>query len=127
MKRAERSSDPLAIVSGTAVLPDRLMEKAVVVCRGGRISYVGQSRSKIPASAEVMDAGGGYITPGFIDIHIHGGGGADVISLAMSTGFALPFSVRSTMSYENGIEQTLFMTAAPISNQTADPISFLRF
>ena len=43
------------------------------------------------------------------------GGGDDVISLDMSTGFALPFSVRSTMSYDNGIEQTLFMTAAPIS------------
>lgn len=40
---------------------------------------------------------------------------ADVIGLDMSTGFALPFSVRSTMSYETGIEQTLFMTAAPIS------------
>lgn len=43
------------------------------------------------------------------------GGGEDVISLNMSTGFALPFSVRSTMSYENGIEQVLFMTAAPMS------------
>lgn len=43
------------------------------------------------------------------------GGGDDVIGLDMSTGFALPHSVRSTMSYENGIEQTLFMTAAPIS------------
>ncbi len=38
----------------------------------------------------------------------------DVISIEMSTGFTLPFSVRSTMSYDNGIEQTLFMTAAPI-------------
>lgn len=43
------------------------------------------------------------------------GGGDDVISLEMSTGFALPFSVRSTMSYETGVEQTLFMTASPIS------------
>ncbi len=43
------------------------------------------------------------------------GGGEDVIGLDMSTGFALPYSVRSTMSYETGIEQTLFMTAAPIS------------
>ena len=43
------------------------------------------------------------------------GGGEDVISIAMSTGFALPFSVRSTMSYDNGIEQTLFMNAAPIA------------
>ncbi|NNK92264.1 MAG: aromatic ring-hydroxylating dioxygenase subunit alpha [Acidimicrobiia bacterium] len=45
------------------------------------------------------------------------GGGDDVIGLEMSTGFALPFSARSTMTYENGIEQVLFMTAAPISTQ----------
>ncbi len=43
------------------------------------------------------------------------GGGDDVIGLDMSTGFALPYSVRSTMSYDNGIEQTLFMTASPMS------------
>lgn len=43
------------------------------------------------------------------------GGGDSVITLDMSTGFALPFSVRSTMSYDNGIEQTLFMTAAPVT------------
>jgi phenylpropionate dioxygenase-like ring-hydroxylating dioxygenase large terminal subunit len=47
------------------------------------------------------------------------GGGDDVIGLDMSTGFALPFSVRSTMSYENGIEQVLFMTAAPMRSATA--------
>ncbi|MGI9605931.1 MAG: Rieske 2Fe-2S domain-containing protein [Acidimicrobiales bacterium] len=45
------------------------------------------------------------------------GGGADVIGLDMSTGFALPFTVRSTMSYENGIEQTLLMTASPVSEE----------
>jgi phenylpropionate dioxygenase-like ring-hydroxylating dioxygenase large terminal subunit len=49
------------------------------------------------------------------DTKLMSGGGADVLGLDMSTGFALPFSVRSTMTYENGIEQTLFMTAAPIS------------
>ena len=45
------------------------------------------------------------------------GGGEDIISLEMSTGFSLPLSVRSTMSYKNGIEQTLFMTVAPISKE----------
>ena len=45
---------------------------------------------------------------------IMSGGGADVIKLFMTTGFALPFSVLSTMSYETGVEQKLFMTAAPI-------------
>ncbi len=44
------------------------------------------------------------------------GGGDDVITIDMSTGFALPFSVRSTMSYDSGLEQVLFMTAAPMSD-----------
>lgn len=39
----------------------------------------------------------------------------DVIGLSMSTGFALPFSVRSTMSFPHGVEQVLFMTASPIT------------
>ena len=45
---------------------------------------------------------------------IMSGGGGDVIKLSMTTGFALPFSVLSTMSYETGVEQKLFMTAAPM-------------
>lgn len=53
------------------------------------------------------------------DVAAMSGGGGDVIQLDMSTGFALPFSVRSTMSYDNGIDQTLFMTATPISAERA--------
>ena len=45
---------------------------------------------------------------------IMSGGGNDVVKLFMTTGFALPFSVLSTMSYETGVEHKLFMTAAPI-------------
>lgn len=30
-----------------------------------------------PARAQVIDAGGRYLSPGFVDIHVHGGGGAD--------------------------------------------------
>jgi N-acetylglucosamine-6-phosphate deacetylase len=67
----------LCILNGTAVLPDRLLSDAVVVCRDERISYVGTSRSRVPASATILDAKGGMICPGFIDIHVHGGGGAD--------------------------------------------------
>ncbi len=75
----QRRNDSLAIVGGTAVLPDRLLEDAVVVCRGGTIRYVGKSKAKIPSRAVVVDAKGGYITPGFVDIHVHGGAGADVM------------------------------------------------
>ena len=45
------------------------------------------------------------------------GGGDDIVTLAMSTGFALPFTVRSTMHYENGIHQVLLLTASPIDQE----------
>lgn len=68
----------LVFTHGTAVLPDRVIENAAVHCRDGRIEWVGSSaRRKIPAKAEVVDARGGYISPGYVDIHVHGGAGAD--------------------------------------------------
>ena len=36
---------------------------------GGRISRVGPG--DIPAGAEVVDLGGAYLSPGWIDIHVH--------------------------------------------------------
>ena len=65
------------VVNGTAVLPDRMIEDAVVVFDRGKIVSVGRGKKKMPPGAEVIDARGGYITPGFIDIHVHGGAGAD--------------------------------------------------
>jgi N-acetylglucosamine-6-phosphate deacetylase len=43
---------------------------------GARIAAVG--RGDPPAGAEVVDLGGGYVLPGFIDLHMHGGGGARI-------------------------------------------------
>ena len=37
----------------------------------GKIDYVGPD---MPTADEVIDAAGGYLVPGFIDIHCHGGG-----------------------------------------------------
>ncbi|KIM06933.1 MAG: N-acetylglucosamine-6-phosphate deacetylase [Sulfurovum sp. FS06-10] len=34
---------------------------------------------ELPIWAEVIDAGGAYLSAGFVDIHIHGSGGADVM------------------------------------------------
>jgi N-acetylglucosamine-6-phosphate deacetylase len=48
----------------------------MVLARDGRIGYVGPRR-QIPDGAEAVDAGGNFISPGFIDLHIHGGAGSD--------------------------------------------------
>jgi N-acetylglucosamine-6-phosphate deacetylase len=66
----------IIIENGTLILQDRLIENASLVCEGGRITALGR-RVKRPLDAQIIDARGGYISPGFIDIHVHGGAGAD--------------------------------------------------
>jgi N-acetylglucosamine-6-phosphate deacetylase len=72
----EGNMPALAIINGTAVVPDRLIENAVVICRDGVIASIKQAGAP-PKHAQVIDARGGYIAPGFVDIHVHGGAGAD--------------------------------------------------
>ncbi len=72
-----RPNPPLAF-TGTIILPDRLLENGVVVCRNGVIDRVGPAAEiAIPPDAARVDAGGGFIAPGYVDIHVHGGAGAD--------------------------------------------------
>ena len=81
MMPLERSASAAAATvfhHGTLILPDRTVEDGVAVCEAGRISAVAaRSDVAIPAGATMVDAGGGYIAPGYVDIHSHGGGGAD--------------------------------------------------
>ena len=65
------------VVNVTLVLPDRLLERGAVHVRGGRIESVG-SAADLPAwRGTTVDGGGQYAAPGFVDMHVHGGGGAD--------------------------------------------------
>ncbi|MEN3942343.1 N-acetylglucosamine-6-phosphate deacetylase [Prosthecobacter sp. SYSU 5D2] len=68
---------PRLFINGTVILPDGLVENAAVFCRQGRIESVGLVKATLPADVEIVDAKGGYISPGFVDIHVHGGAGAD--------------------------------------------------
>jgi N-acetylglucosamine-6-phosphate deacetylase len=71
------NSQLFAVTNGTVVTPDRVIESGAVVCAGDRIVRVGTLPRRLPAGTRVVDAGGGWICPGFVDIHVHGGGGAD--------------------------------------------------
>ena len=61
---------------GCLVLADRVLEDGGVVCNRGRIESVRRG-SRVPRDAEVIDASGFFIAPGYVDIHVHGGEGAD--------------------------------------------------
>jgi N-acetylglucosamine-6-phosphate deacetylase len=65
------------LVNATLVLPDRLLEGGALHVRGGRIDAVGRSGNLPPFDGPIVDANGAFAAPGFIDMHVHGGGGAD--------------------------------------------------
>lgn len=64
------------VFRGAIVRSDRV-ERGAVVVRAGRIAKLLASDAPLPPDAVVVDAGEGYIAPGFIDLHVHGGGGGD--------------------------------------------------
>lgn len=48
-----------------------------VVLKNGVIDYVGTEDPQVSDDVRVIDAKGLYVSPGFIDMHTHGAGGAD--------------------------------------------------
>lgn len=71
----------VAITARTAFTPLESIEHAVVLVDDGRVVSVGSHESlEIPARAHFIDLGESILAPGFIDIHIHGGAGHDVMT-----------------------------------------------
>lgn len=71
----------LTTIYGNVVLKDQVLEQGAVVIENDTIVYAGPA-SDIPGrwtdkQGEVIQGNDGYIVPGFIDIHVHGGGGED--------------------------------------------------
>src|ERR1041385_4179625 len=61
------------------VLPDRTVTRGTLFVEDGLISAIDESDTLEPSGAEVMDLSGTTILPGFIDFHIHGAVGIDVM------------------------------------------------
>jgi len=68
------------IKNGTVITPSRTIKNGVVIFEDGKITAVGrESDVKMPKGARMIDASGKTVAPGFIDIHIHGGEGRDIM------------------------------------------------
>lgn len=63
----------LLLKNGRFVLPDEVTEPQNLLIRDEIVFKIGAE----DCGEESIDVKGGYVFPGFVDIHIHGGGGAD--------------------------------------------------
>ncbi len=107
----------LAVTAGRVMTPDRVILDGVVLVEGSRILEVG-SRAAVRFSGdefEVMNHPRQLLAPGFIDVHIHGALGRDVME---GTGEAL--EVISGFLAAHGTTSFLATT------MTASPIATLR-
>ena len=62
----------IAIKNANIVLEDQILHDSNLLIDGNKIAAIG---AEIPTGIEVIDAKGAYVGPGFVDIHVHGGGG----------------------------------------------------
>lgn len=68
---------PMFTIEGDIVTPDGVLAGGVVVVDdAGRIAEVGPQCASPPRAGD-LDAAGLWVLPGFLDMHVHGGGGAD--------------------------------------------------
>jgi N-acetylglucosamine-6-phosphate deacetylase len=72
----------IKITNGRIITPKGILENGNLMISGGVITEFGESR--IDKTADLtIDAAGKFVSPGFIDIHIHGGGGFDFMDGTM--------------------------------------------
>ena len=65
-----------AIINGKILLDDNLVEDKVLLFDNRIVNIVEEIDIE---DVEIIDAKGAYVSAGFIDLHIHGSGGADVM------------------------------------------------
>ena len=71
-----RQNGTKAITNCQLVLENGIIWDATLLISNDKIAGFGPAREiEIPSDAEIIDAKGKYVGPGFIDIHVHGGNG----------------------------------------------------
>jgi N-acetylglucosamine-6-phosphate deacetylase len=69
-------ANQLKIIHAKLILPSQIMDDATLLISDGLITSISKNDIDAPL-AQVLDVNGNYVSPGFIDLHVHGGGGYD--------------------------------------------------
>ena len=70
----------IALTATTLFTPLDRIEQPLLLVEGGIVVEVAsRARREVPKNCRTVDFGDGILAPGFVDIHIHGGAGHDVM------------------------------------------------
>jgi len=88
----------MLIKNAKLVTPAGVYNPGWLRCKGGVIIALGSGAAPETHEGDIIDAGGDWLLPGFVDIHVHGGMGAEAMD-------ATPEALRamSRFSAENGV------------------------
>lgn len=68
----------IRLINGTVLTPSGWMKDGCVWIEDGKIAEITTANREAPDTT-VIDAGGSYVVPGWIDLHVHGGAGRDFL------------------------------------------------
>ena len=72
----------IIIINGTIITPFQLVSGKAIIVEEGKVREMVNKEELSTATltgAEVIEGKDKFIVPGYIDIHVHGGGGSDVM------------------------------------------------
>lgn len=70
------TNDSLLVRHGRVITRDGAVDDGWILCEFGKIVALGRGEIH-PGASTIIDAAGSHVLPGLIDIHTHGGNGAD--------------------------------------------------
>ncbi len=76
------------IFNANIITPSGFLKDGTLIIADGKIAEIGSKNIAIENAIEI-DANGQYVAPGFIDMHIHGGGGHDFMDNTLEAFLAI--------------------------------------
>ena len=70
------AKQPIKIFNAKIITPDKMIDGGSILIQLNKIAAISNGNIEV-ADCIAIDAKGKYVSPGFIDIHLHGGGGYD--------------------------------------------------
>lgn len=113
-----------AIINGKIITEEKVLENKILVFNERILEFKEQKNSEylFETFEEIIDAKGNYVSPGFIDMHIHGSGGHDVMD-----GTQESLSAISSVITRNGVTGFLPTTMTMSTEKIYNALDNIRY